>query len=340
MAAVQPLIHLPYPTADRFDASAIEKNVAASVRSIEQAKQMHDASFVAFPEFFLTGYTLGVDVAGWIQASIQIPGPETDALCRAAAANEVYVAGCAYERIEKFPGRFFNTAFVIDPSGEIILIYRKLYAMTSKTRPIDVYDEWVAEYGVESFFPVADTPIGRIGAMIARDAYWPEMARSLALRGAEIFYNPYAAGEQPDDAGIFARRSRAYENHCYLIAPNIGPFVVDGVLNTDLGRAETDIIDFRGNVISMAKGETDFLVTGSVDIEALRTFRDTGNPKGNFLAQLQSQLHAPIYAEIDAFPKNAWRDKPIQTGQENKSLEREVLAKMFNSGVMVAPSSS
>lgn len=337
MVAVQPLVQLPYPTSDTFDAKAIEANVSASVKHIQRCKDECQAKLVAFPEFFLTGYTLGVDVDGWIKASIQIPGPETDALSKAALESKVYVAGCAYERIGKFPGRFFNTAFVIDPNGEIILTYRKLYAMTSKTRPIDVFDEWVAEFGLESLFPVADTPIGRIGAMIARDAHWPEMARSLALRGAEIIYTPNAAEAEPKDAGRYARRSRAYENHCYVISPNIGPFVVDGELEDDTERAPTEIIDYVGNVVSMANANAELRVSGAIDIEALRRFRSGESPKGNFVAQLQPQLHTPIYQNADLFPSNAWRNSPIQSGMENQALEREIVAKMFDGGVLVRP---
>lgn len=337
VVAVQPRIHLPYPTNQSFDPNAIKTNVAASVHHIGNAKQECAATLVAFPEFFLTGFTLGVDVEGWVNASIQIPGPETDAICEAAVQNSVYVAACAYERIDKFPGRFFNTAFVIDPKGEIILTYRKLYAMTSKTRPIDVYDEWVAEYGVESLFPVVDTPIGRIAALIARDAHWPEMARTLALRGAEILYNPNAAEEEPDDASAFVRRSRAYENHCYLISPNIGPFVANGQVEDETSRAPSEIINYRGQLVARKQENVELFVEGHIDIEALRAFRAGGNPKGNFLAQLQPQLHAPFYERARLFPSNHWKHTPIMSAQENKDLEMDVIRSMFQDSVLVAP---
>lgn len=340
IVAVQPLVHLPYPAPDTFDRAAIDRNVETTIQSIARAKDESNASLVAFPEFFLTGYTLGVDVDGWVQASIRIPGPEIDQMREAAIKNEIYVAGCAYERIDKFPGRFFNTAFVIAPNGELVLTYRKLYAMTSKTRPTDVLDEWIAEFGEDSLFPVVDTPIGRIGALIARDAHWPEMARSLALKGAEILYNPNAAQAEPEDAGVYARRSRAYENHCYLISPNIGPFVIDGELEDDNGRAPSEILNYRGQVVSMEQGHRELMVAASIDIEDLRAFRAGGNPKGNFLSQLQPQLHVPIYSKAELFPSNGWRSTPIKAGEENKKLELEVMAKMFSAGIMVAPSDS
>lgn len=337
VVAVQPQINLPYPDASTFDAGAIDSNVAAGIAYVERACGELGADIVAFPEFFLTGYTLGVDVDGWIRASIKISGPEIERLSEVAQREKVYVTGAAYEIIDDFPGRFFNTAFLIAPNGELILTYRKLYAMTTKTRPLDVLDQWLDKFGPDSLFPVADTPIGRIGMMIARDAHWPEMARSLAMRGAEIFINPNAANAEPSDAGIYVRRSRAYENHCYLVSANIGPFIAAGEEQVGQSRAPTEIIDYRGRVLSRKENSCELMVSAEIDIEALRRFRAGESDKGNFLAQLQPQLHAPHYQDADFFPSNAWADTPLQSNAENKSVEKEVIRKMINRGIIVAP---
>lgn len=335
--AVQPRIHLPYPSADRFDDGAITANLNAAVNHVKRAKAEFGADLVALPEFFLTGYTLGVDIDGWIKASIKIPGPETAVLSEIAIKEGVYIAATAYEVDDQFPGRFFNTAFVIAPNGDLILRYRKLYAMTTKTRPIDILDEFLDKFGPESLFPVVDTPIGRIGALIARDAHWPEVARCLALKGAEILYNPNAAGVEPDDGGRFVRQSRAYENHCYLISPNIGPFVIDGEDQETGGRAPCEIINYQGQIMAREEQSTELMVTAELDIESLRRFRSEAPGKGNFLAQLQPQIHIPVYNSADLFPSNAWRDTPMQSGDENKSLEAEVIKKMLKNDVIRAP---
>lgn len=337
VTAVQPSIQLPYPTAQSFEPEAIEANIDRAVRHIEIARSEQGSDLVVFPEFFLTGYTLGVDVAGWIKASISFPGPQIDRLSKAAIAHGVYVAGAAYEVMPEFPGRFFNTAFLIAPSGEVVLKYRKLYAMTTKTRPGDVLDEWLQRFGAASLFPVADTPMGRIGALIARDAHWPEMARCLALRGAEILLTHNAAGAEPENGGLFARRSRAYENHCYLVCANIGPFVVDGVEECGSGRAPSEIIDYHGNVLAAEARPAELTVSAELDIEALRAFRTGGNPKGNFLAQLQPQLHVPFYQEANLFPTGGWKDNPIQDTSENANLEAAVVKRMIEDHVLIPP---
>lgn len=334
--AFQPRIWLPYPTPDTFDPDAIGANIAASATHIEMAVSELGADFVAFPEFFLTGYTLGIDVAGWRKASIKIPGPETDILCKAAIKNNVHVAITAYEVIDEFPDRFFNTAIVIDPNGEIVLTYRKHYAMTTKTRPVDILDQWLDLFGEDSLFPVADTKIGRIGAMIARDSHWPEMARCLALKGAEILYNPIAMGSEPDDGGQYIRNCRAYENLCYLIAPNIGPFQgADGEERDDgIGRAPSKIIDYRGNVMNSQSGSKESMVLAKLDMDELRKAR----MKGNFVAQLQPQLHAPIYAGANLFPSNGWADNPIVDNSENDDREADVVRQMLADDILVPPS--
>jgi len=336
-AAVQPRIELVYPSVDTFDKGAIGRNVAACAAHVRAVRAATGAGLVVFPEFFLTGYTFGVDTEGWLRASIRIPGPELDGLREAAVTEAVYIAGAAYELIDDFPGRFFNTAFLIGPDGNILLRYRKLYAMTDKTRPSDILDDWVERFGYESLFPVADTGIGRIGAIIARDSHWPELSRCLALRGAEILLNPNAVGTEADDGTRWVRRSRAFENHCYLVAPNMGPFVAGDLEHCDGGRAPTEIVDYRGRVIAGDAQEKEFYVSAELDIEALRRYRTGGSEKGNMLAQLQPQVHAPAYASAELFPTNAWRDKPIAASAENKAVERDAIRRMIDNGVLAAP---
>lgn len=340
VVAVQPRIRLAFPSADQFDGNAIRTNARDSARRIKAACAEHGARLVAFPEFFLTGYTLGVDLEGWLRAAIRLPGPETDVLSKAAQQTDAYVAAAAFETIDSFPGRYFNTAFVIAPDGGIVLKYRKHYAMTSKTRPGDVFDEWLQQFGEDSLFPVASTPLGRIGAIVARDAHWPEMARCLALRGAEILYNPNASGAEPDDAGVHARQCRAYENHCFLISPNIGPFDSDGDDDDTIGRAPTEIIDFRGNMLARRQELSEFMLVADLDIEALRRFRIAGGGKGSFLAQLQPHLHAPVYGAAELFPANGWRKEPILSVSENLEREAAVIRRMLRNDVMTAPEST
>ena len=89
----------------------------------------------------------------------------------------------AKARHPRFPDRFFNVGFAIDPQGEIILKHYKLstlYPVEHSMTPHDVWDQWIELYGrtLDAFFPVVDTEIGRLGVMMANEGSYPgERAR-------------------------------------------------------------------------------------------------------------------------------------------------------------------
>ena len=165
----------------------------------DRGSARHQAKLVVFPEFCVQGYALQRSIADWERAGILLPGPETAAMAKVARATGAYIAGAVFERIPAFPGRYFMSGFVISPEGatpedQLKLLYRKVYALTHKTRPGDMYDQFVAKFGRAALFPVIDTPLGKIGCAVAADISWPEVPRALAMRGAELIFNPTGAG--------------------------------------------------------------------------------------------------------------------------------------------------
>mgnify|MGYP003341905575 CR=1 FL=1 len=165
---------------------ALRENLERACQHVRTAQRYSRSKVVVFPEFFLHGFQPGRSNADWIDASLRLDGPELAQLGAAAKAPGCYVAGMIYEVLDDFPGRFWNTAFILDPQGRVALIYRKLYAMTGKTRPGDVYDEYVRRYGgPHALFPVLRTPYGNLGCLVCYDINFPEVARCLALNGAE-----------------------------------------------------------------------------------------------------------------------------------------------------------
>ena len=218
---------------------------------------------------------------------MHLPGPETEALGRIAKQTGAYIAGCAYEIIDAFPGRYWNSAFLISPEAELVLVYRKHYAMTSKTRPGDVYDKFVAHFGEDALFPVVDTPLGRIGAAVAGDVFWPEVTRCLAMKGAELIFNPTSSGARLDHlgrAGAEATRAvRAFENLAYLAMSNMGLCAGDPGDNGQ--RSPSQVYDFTGAVISTALAGPDQMATAWIDMGELRRLR--ASPMANFMVEMQ-----------------------------------------------------
>ena len=335
VAALQPSVRVVYGAHGGLHASNMAENLKTACRLIADAAGA-GAKVAVLPEFFLTGYTAGRSLADWIDASVALDGPEIAELCDAAKQHRMFLAGAFYESIAVFPGRYFNTAFVADPQGAIIIAYRKLYAMTDKTRPSDVLSRWQAAMPADSLFPVADTQVGVLGAMVARDSHWPEVARCLALRGAEIIVNPCAAMIEADNAGRFARRSRAYENHAAIIAANIGPLVGSDTAHLPQERAPSEILDWNGNVLATARDGLEQIVLADIDLTALRERRLAGN---NMVAQLQPAIHARVYADAAAtlFPEGRWDARPIADVSENTEQERAAIDRMLSAGMIRRP---
>ena len=246
--------------------------------------------------------------------AIDIPGPETDALGKLAKEYNIYLIAQAKATDPDFPGYFFNVAFILNPEGEVIHRAPKNIVATieGSSTPHDVYERWVELHGntSEAFFPVCDSPIGRIGTMICYEGMFSEPARALALNGAEIIYHPSAAANSTD-MGAFelVNRARAFDNNCYVVAPNSGLYhYSDASLDPlDLSSGNSMIVDYRGRVIAKHAPNTNSWAAAVIDIGALRHFRAEGRMR-NWLKELRTEIFQTIYDE-PVFEKNAYLDK-------------------------------
>lgn len=129
-----------------------------------------------------------------------IPGPSTDYFGELAKKHQLYIVSGLIERDRH---QLFNVAVLIGPDGKVAGKYRKVCL------PDGEYDKGMSP---GSDYPVFDTPLGRIGMMICYDGFFPEVARELSSRGAEIIAWP-VWGCNPEQA-----RARACENHVYLVS--------------------------------------------------------------------------------------------------------------------------
>src|ERR1700750_1842955 len=102
----------------------IDGNIARAVKLIEQAcaEAVSKPRLVVVPEFAMQGPPHGASIAQWIEkACATIPGPITGPLQELAQRQAIFIAGNLFEIDPKWPGRFFNSCFLIDPKGEIVL---------------------------------------------------------------------------------------------------------------------------------------------------------------------------------------------------------------------------
>lgn len=148
-----------------------------------------------------------------------------DPFLERASRYQVYIMlGTFLECDPRWPELVFNTALLVGPEG-MELKYRKvnpLIPLEICASPADIPDY------PDPLFPVADTPIGKIGIGICYDMAFPETARQLALNGAEIILDPSAwmvpwGTAEPRQTLEILTRARAIENSVYLITSCLSP---------------------------------------------------------------------------------------------------------------------
>lgn len=299
--------------------TGVEESMAATIRrigtAIAGAVGFHgDIKLVVLPEYFLTGPPAGEPIADWrARAAIALDGPQIAALSDIAESRKIYLAGNAYEADPNFPDLYFQTSFLIAPSGDLVLKYRRLISMYTPS-PHDVLDQYLDLYGAEALFPVAETPLGRIGAVASEEILYPEIARSLVLRGAElIVHSSSEAALKGLSPKNLAKRARAMENIAGLVSANSAG-ILDGAMLADSTDGSSQIVDHMGRVLIEAEGGESMNVVAEIDIAAIRRARRRVG-MSNFIARLPTDLFATAYGEttspqpanglVDAAPERA-----------------------------------
>lgn len=258
---------------------------------------------VVLPEYFLSSFPLGEPIPAWIEkACLQIDGPEYDALSKVAQDNKIYLSGNAYEVDPKFPQLYFQTSFIINDSGEVILRYRRLVSMFSPT-PHDVLDSYVDHFGEDALFPVVDTELGRLACVASEEILYPEITRAVALKGAEVIcHSSSEVGSPQATPKNVAKQARAYENMAYVVSANSA-----GIANIPFPEASTDgssqVVDYKGQVLAEADTGESMAGCAEIDIAALRRTREKP-AMTNLLARQRLELFANVYSGESVYPAN------------------------------------
>ncbi|MCH2677844.1 MAG: hydrolase [Alphaproteobacteria bacterium] len=257
---------------------------------------------------------------------IDIPGWETDMLGGIAREYNSYIIAQAKTRHPDWPNRFFNCGFIIDPSGEVILIHYKvspLFPVEHSVCPHDIYDWWIEKYGnnLDAFWPVVETDIGRLGIMMANEGSYPENARALALNGAEVVYRAsYPHPATGNDMFEIQSRARALDNNMYVLAPNMGTYYLhkEGDTPIDTFGGRSYIIDYKGKIVGRQDyGGSSTYVSGVVDIEALRFHRENAQ-WDNWMKDIRTELYQLLYKD-PIYPKNLYLDRVPMKHKEYKA---------------------
>jgi predicted amidohydrolase len=185
-----------------------------------------------------------------------VPGPSTERVATLARAANMYIVFGMTEKVAvSSAGILYNSAVLIGPEG-LIGVYRKVHA------PGDEYH--VFRQGKD--WPVFDTEIGCLGLHICYDLRFPEAARELALRGAQIIILPTAWPQNVGAQYDLFDRARAAENECWFLSSNQVGTCDQGQL-TYYGHSR--IIGPLGNIVADT-GEEEGLAIADMPRDRLR----------------------------------------------------------------------
>lgn len=206
----------------------------------------------------LTYYGTGKTMADCAE---MVPGPSTEYFGKLAKEHNLYIVAGLVEREGK---TLYNTSALLGPDGTLVGKYRKVTLPRGEI-----------EHGITPGhdYPVFDTRFGKVGMMVCYDGFFPEVARALTIKGAEVIAWP-VWGCNPMLAA-----ARACENHVYIVSSTY----------TDATKNQwmiSGIFDHYGDVLAKAD-VFGTLAIAEVDLNAPAHW----NSLGDFKAQIQS--HRP-----------------------------------------------
>lgn len=226
-----------------------EKNTERLLQFVEEAARQ-EARLIVLPELAATGYcwTSRAEIAPYVEP---VPGPTTQRFQELAARYTCYIA-LGLPELDPSSGVYYNTLALIGPAG-VVGTYRKVHSYIAEPR-------WARDGDLG--FPVWETPLGRLSAVICMDAMYFESTRLAALHGADVILFPTNWLDERCPSSWWM--TRALENGVYLIAANRS----DVERGTEFSGGSC-IIDPDGTIqASLDDGEG--IVYGEVDLARAR----------------------------------------------------------------------
>jgi omega-amidase len=238
----------------------VTENLERMGKMIDQICHTQKVDLIVFPELATTGYENGVNFTDLAE---QIPGYTTNFLGKLAGDFHIHIVlGMVVKH--KVESIIYNSAVLIGPDGEVMGEYRKVH----------LKGEEKLAFRAGYKFSVLETDFGNVGLLVGWDLAFPEVARSLALDGAEVLAvcaNWEAPHTEEWRAYLLAR---AYENSVFVAGANrIG----DEYTYSFFG--ESMIIGPRGELYAQVpKGDEDIPQEGfavaKIDLDQIKKYRE------------------------------------------------------------------
>ena len=231
------------------------------------------AQLVVFPE-----YVLG---------HIPVPGPATNKIAEAAKRNSIYVIVGCWEVFSD--GKFANSALIFGRDGKLVGKYNKTHAAVDNydgdppwTRPLPGKardwmirndPEWIMESGKD--LPVFEFDFGKVGIMTCYDGWFPEPARVMSLKGAELIVWINGRGGSVED---FIVKSTMFRSHVSMITAN------------QAYGSGTMIGDWPARILQRTPNKEEAYISATINLKQIRKVRATSR---NF-AQRRPDLYGTL----------------------------------------------
>jgi N-carbamoylputrescine amidase len=253
-----------------------DENLEKAVNWTENAAKQ-GAEIICLPELYRSQYFCQEEKYSNFDLAETIPGPSTNVFQKVAKEFNVVVIVPVFEK--RSLGLFHNSLVMIDAGGEMLGIYRKMHIPDDPA----YYEKYYFAPG-DLGFKTFNTKLGKVGALICWDQWYPEAARITALNGAAVLFYPTAIGWHPSEKEKYGteqkeswmtiQRSHAIANGVYVASINRTGFEKPVELQEGIEFwGSSFICDPQGVIISQAAADKEEIVMAEVDLEHLETVR-------------------------------------------------------------------
>jgi beta-ureidopropionase len=243
-----------------------EDALAKHVELIDEAARQ-GAEITCLQEIFFGPYFCAEQDPKWFQTAEPDDGPTVATMRELAARHEMVLVVPFFEK--EIEGVFYNTAVVIDADGTVLGKYRKTHI--PQVGPI-FWEKYFFKPG-NLGYPVFETRVGRVGVFICYDRHFPEPARMLGLKGAQLTFNPSATVESLSrHLWQLEQPAHAVANGFFVGAVNrVGEELVPGARFY----GSSYFCDPRGQIVAQASDSEDEVLVADLDLALIDEVRTT-----------------------------------------------------------------
>lgn len=246
----------------QHNSASVEDNRSRIAEKIRRLAQQ-GGQLVVNQELHDSLYFCQVESTEACDLAVPVPSSVTEFYATLAKESGIVIVTSLFER--RAPGLYHNTAVVFERDGSIAGKYRKMHIPDDPA----YYEKFYFTPGDLGFEPI-DTSVGRLGVLVCWDQWYPEAARLMALKGAEILIYPTAIGWESSDSGDEQARQREAwitVQRAHAVANGLPVVTVNRVGHEADPSGMTNGIRFWGSSF-VAGPQGEFLYQASADAEA------------------------------------------------------------------------